>query len=269
MFLNAQWDSPAILPEVVVLPATTDTVVAGWEGIGPTEPCVVPAPATAEMVPVPAVVWVAGAEGVAVGAWGTGWLAGTSVALLSGRAMEIRESRRSSFSVSRELRRITGWDSMFISWPRGDASRLNKAPSVSPAPPRGTVFMDALPLRLTFMLSSLTRRSQKSVEMPRDCGVTEQALRELWVEVELLGIAEELLWLVAPDRQLALAVGVEPAQRRVSNSDEEADRGSLQRCWVKWLGNTYKKHKRDKKTYIKQFEHFIMYYAITIDVYEL
>lgn len=88
--------------------------------------------------------------------------------------------------------------------------------------------MEALPLRLTFMLSSLTRRSQKSVEMPRDCGVTVQALRKLWVEVRLLRVAEELLWLVPPDRQLG--VGVELAQRRVSNSDEDNDSGSLQRC---------------------------------------
>ncbi len=214
-------------------------MVAGWEGVGATEPCVVLVPATTEMVPDPAVVWVVGAEGVAVGAWGTGWLAGTSVALLSGRAMEIKERRRSSFSVRRELRRITGWESMFISWPSGDASRLNRDPSVSLAPPSGTVFMEALPLRLTFMLSSLTRRSQKSVEMPRDCGVTVQALRELWVEVRLLRVAEELLWLVPPDRQLPLGVGVELTQRRASNnSDEDNNSGSLQRCWVKWLGNT-------------------------------
>lgn len=119
---------------------------------------------------------------------------------------------------------------MFISWPNGDASRLNRDPSVSPAAPRGTVFMEALPLRLTFMLSSLTKRSQKSVEMPRDCGVTVKPLRELWVEGRLLRVAEELLWLVPPDRQLPLAIGVELAQSRVSNSDENADKGSLQRC---------------------------------------
>lgn len=144
--------------------------------------------------------------------------------------MEMSESNLRSFSVRSELRRITGWDSMFISWPRGDTSRLNSAPSVSPAPPRGTVFMEALPLRLTFMLSSLTRRSQKSVEMPRDCGVPEQELRELWVEEGLLRAAEELLWLVAPARQLTLAICVELPQRRVSNSDDEADSRSLQRC---------------------------------------
>lgn len=41
-------------------------------------------------------------------ACGVGWPAGTSVALLSGRAMDMRDSRRRSFSVSKELRRITG-----------------------------------------------------------------------------------------------------------------------------------------------------------------
>lgn len=41
-------------------------------------------------------------------ACGVGCPAGTSVALLSGRAMDMRESRRRSFSVSRELRLITG-----------------------------------------------------------------------------------------------------------------------------------------------------------------
>lgn len=58
-------------------------------------------------------------------ACGVGCPAGTSVALLSGSAMDMRESRRSSFSVSKELRLITGWDSMFINWPRGEVSRLN------------------------------------------------------------------------------------------------------------------------------------------------
>lgn len=41
-------------------------------------------------------------------ACGVGCPAGTSVALLSGRAMDMRESSRRSFSVSKELRRITG-----------------------------------------------------------------------------------------------------------------------------------------------------------------
>lgn len=144
--------------------------------------------------------------------------------------MEIRESNRRSFSVRSELRRITGWDSMFISCPKGDTSRLNSAPSVSPAPPRGTVFMEALPLRLTFMLSSLTRRSQKSVEMPRDCGDPEQELRELWVEEGLLRLAKELVWLVLPDRRLPLAICVKLPQRRGSNSDDKEDNRSLQRC---------------------------------------
>lgn len=41
-------------------------------------------------------------------ACGVGCPAGTSVALLSGSAIDMRESSRSSFSVSKELRRMTG-----------------------------------------------------------------------------------------------------------------------------------------------------------------
>lgn len=190
-----------------------------------------------------------------VTAWGCGveCHTGTSVALLSGSAMEMSESRRSSFSVSSELRRMTGCDSMFISWPSGDASRLSPAPSVSPPPPRGTVFMDALPLRLTFMLSSFTSRSQKSVEMPRDWAVLPAA------EQEVAPAAEEPLPKVpceeAPEdgMQDAAAAAALPKerqpgaellllgvpQRRESSSEAAAAaRRSLQRCWVKWLGNT-------------------------------
>lgn len=139
-------------------------------------PCVVTEAVAPELVAV-----------LGLGACGVGCPAGTSVALLSGRAMDMRESRRSSFSVSKELRLITGWDNMFISWPRGEVSKLNWAPSASALPPRGTVFIEALPLRLTFMLSSLTSRSQKSVEIPRDWRVEAVDPREFWV-LEALGL---------------------------------------------------------------------------------
>lgn len=66
--------------------------------------------------------------------------------------------------------------------------------------------------------------------MPRDCGVPGHELRELWEEEELLRVAEELLWLRPPDRQLPLEVGVEVPQRRESKSDDEEDSESLQRC---------------------------------------
>lgn len=150
--------------------------------------------------------------------------------------MDIRESKRRSFSVSRELRRITGWDSMFISWPRGEASKLNWAPSASALPPRGTVFMEALPLRLTFMLSNLTSRSQKSVEIPRDWGVEAHEPREFCV---LGGLELGLFMDWDPDLEPPPPPPppVEPEHRRESRSEEDDDR-SLQRCWVKWLGNT-------------------------------
>lgn len=199
------------------------------------EPTAAAVPATVAVAPATAVVVAA----AVAGACGVGCAAGTSVALLSGSAMEMSESRRSSFSVSSELRRMTGCESMFISWPSGEASRLMPAPSASPAPPRGTVFMEALPLRLTFMLSNFTSRSQKSVEMPRDWAVpTEQEddelpppmLMALW-EAEERAEDEELPW----ERQLELE---EVPHRRESRSEEEETSRSLQRCWVKWLGNT-------------------------------
>lgn len=155
------WETARLVPEDVPwAPAPTEApgpVTVGW--VEPTDaaPCVVTGAVAPELVAV-----------LGLAACGVGCPAGTSVALLSGRAMDMRESKRSSFSVSKELRLITGWDSMFISWPRGEVSRLNWAPSASALPPRGTVFIEALPLRLTFMLSSFTRRSQKSVEIPRD-----------------------------------------------------------------------------------------------------
>lgn len=178
-------------------------------------------------------------------ACGVGCPAGTSVALLSGRAMDMRERRRRSFSVRRELRLMTGWDSMFISCPSGDVSRLNCAPSASALPPRGTVFIEALPLRLTFMLSNLTSRSQKSVEIPRDWRVAAAAPREFWAGEELeLG----LLW--AWDADLEPRAPPTPPevteQRRESSSEAAADR-SLQRCWVKWLGKTCRCRRVTKK----------------------
>ena len=234
----------APIPEVAPWLATAGAAVAP-KAVAATAPEMVVAVAPATVATAAAVAAVAMA-----GTCGVGCAAGTSVALLSGRAMEMSESRRSSFSVSSELRRMTGCDSMFISWPSGDASRLRPPPSASPAPPRGTVFMEALPLRLTFMLSSLTSRSQKSVEMPRDWAVpTEQEEelpppRELWEAEEGLTEEERLPW----ERQLELDA---LPSRRVSRSEAEEVSRSLQRCWVKWLGNTC----RQKHTHTSAHRH--------------
>lgn len=51
-------------------------------------------------------------------------LACASDTLFSGRAIEMRERSLRSFSVKRELRRMTGCDNMFMSCPSGEASRL-------------------------------------------------------------------------------------------------------------------------------------------------
>lgn len=112
------WEAARLAPEDV--PWTTapteapKTVTVGWIETADTVPCVGIWAVTPELDAV-----------LETAACGVGCPAGTSVALLSGRAMDMRESRRSSFSVSKELRLMTGWDSMFISWPRGEVSRLN------------------------------------------------------------------------------------------------------------------------------------------------
>lgn len=175
------WETARPVPEDVLwAPGTTETTgPAAVDWRPDATPCVATGAVAPELV-----------AGLGLAACGVGCPAGTSVALLSGRAMDMRESRRSSFSVSKELRLITGWDSMFISWPRGEVSRLNWAPSASALPPRGTVFIEAFPLRLTFMLSSFTNRSQKSVEIPRDWGVATDEPNEFWV---LETLALELL----------------------------------------------------------------------------
>lgn len=138
-------------------------------------------------------------------------LACASDTLFSGRAIEMRERSRRSFSVKRELRRMTGCDNMFMSCPNGEASRLYG--EVSPSPPAltGTDFTEFLPFRLTFMLSSFTSKSQKSVQMP------------LLVDCEEHGLQACLL----------------PLSRSLSQFV------SLVRCCVKWLGNTCqeKKHR--------------------------
>lgn len=136
-------------------------------------------------------------------------LACASDTLFSGRAIEMRERSRRSFSVKRELRRMTGCDNMFISCPSGEASRLYG--EVSPSPPAltGTDFTEFLPFRLTFMLSSFTSKSQKSVQMP------------LLVDCEEHGLQACLL----------------PLSRSLSQFV------SLVRCCVKWLGNTCQEKK--------------------------
>lgn len=112
------WEAARLVPEDVPWAAapteTTGPVTVGWLEPTDTTPCVVIGAVAPELVAV-----------MGLAACGVGCPAGTSVALLSGRAMDMRESRRSSFSVSKELRLITGWDSMFISWPRGEVSKLN------------------------------------------------------------------------------------------------------------------------------------------------
>lgn len=97
-----------LVPEdVPCAAAPTDapgTVTVGWTDPTDTTPCVVTEAVAPELAAV-----------LGLAACGIGCPAGTSVALLSGRAIDMRESRRSSFSVSKELRLITGWDSIFIS----------------------------------------------------------------------------------------------------------------------------------------------------------
>lgn len=136
-------------------------------------------------------------------------LACVSDTLFSGRAIEMRERSLRSFSVKRELRRMTGCDNMFMSCPSGEASRLCR--EVSPSPPAltGTDFTEFLPFRLTFMLSSFTNKSQKSVQMPllEDC-------EEHGLQACLLPLSRSLSQFV-----------------------------SLVRCCVKWLGNTCQEKK--------------------------
>lgn len=94
--------------------------------------------------------------------------------------------------------------------------------------------MEALPLRLTFMLSSLTSRSQKSVEIPRDWRVAAVEPKEFWVlEALELGLLRDPDLEPPPPPPPTEVI----EQRRESRSEDDADR-SLQRCWVKWLGNT-------------------------------
>lgn len=57
--------------------------------------------------------------------------------------------------------------------------------------------------------------------------------KEFWVEELEVG----LLWGCDTDLEPMPPPPEETEQRRESRSEAEADR-SLQRCWVKWLGNT-------------------------------
>ena len=129
--------------------------------------------------------------------------------LFSGRASEMRERSLRSFSVKRELRRITGCDNMFMSCPSGEASRLYGEDSPSLPVLTGTDFTEFLPFRLTFMLSSFTSKSQKSVQMPLPVACEEHGLQAC-----LLPLSRSLSQFV-----------------------------SLVRCCVKWLGNTCREQK--------------------------
>lgn len=95
-----------LVPEGVLwvpdAPEATVPTATGWM-FDAAVPCVVTEAVDPELI-----------IGLGLADCGVAWPAGTSVALMSGRAMDMRESRRSSFSVSKELRLITGWDSMFI-----------------------------------------------------------------------------------------------------------------------------------------------------------
>ncbi|KAL0589087.1 hypothetical protein AAY473_040104 [Plecturocebus cupreus] len=146
-------------------------------------------------------------------------LACASDTLFSGRAIEMRERSLRSFSVKRELRRITGWDNMFMSCPSGEASRLYG--EVSPSPPAltGTDFTEFLPFRLTFMLSSFTNKSQKSVQMPllEDCEehglqallLLSRSLSQSWVQNPHLGQLNECVQNVSADNRSSLGVDVD------------------------------------------------------------
>lgn len=94
------WEVARVDPEDVpwgaAPPGTTGTDTVGWRDPTDAVPCVVTKAVAPEFAEV----------GLAV--CGSGCPAGTSVALLSGRAIDMRESRRKSFSVSKELRLITG-----------------------------------------------------------------------------------------------------------------------------------------------------------------
>lgn len=129
--------------------------------------------------------------------------------LFSGRAIEMRERSLRSFSVKSELRRMTGCDNMFMSCPSGEASRLYGELSPSLPVLTGTDFTEFLPFRLTFMLSSFTSKSQKSVQMP------------LLLDCDEHGLQACLL----------------PLSRSLSQFV------SLVRCCVKWLGNTCQENK--------------------------
>lgn len=94
------WEAARLVPEDIpwaVAPMDVPgTTTVGWVEPADNVPCAVIGTVAPELV------------ATEVAACGVGCPAGTSVALLSGRTMDMRESRRSSFSVSRELRLMTG-----------------------------------------------------------------------------------------------------------------------------------------------------------------
>lgn len=92
---------PEDVPWAVVPREAPGTAAVAWVGQAGVEPWAVTVTGAGAVTPE-----LLAALGLAT--CGVGCPAGTSVALLSGRAMEISDSRRSSFSVSKELRRITG-----------------------------------------------------------------------------------------------------------------------------------------------------------------
>lgn len=98
--VDGAWEAARIVPEEVpwaVAPVTAVPGTVGWVEPVDNVLCVVMGTVAPELVATLGLV-----------ACGVGCPAGTSVALLSGRAMDIRESRRNSFSVSKELRLMTG-----------------------------------------------------------------------------------------------------------------------------------------------------------------
>lgn len=86
------------------------------------------------------------------------------------------------------------------------------------------------------------------MEIPRDWRVAAVEPKEFWVLEELeLG----LLWVCGTDLEPIPPPPPpeETEQRRESSSEADADR-SLQRCWVKWLGNTCRDRQETQRTSI-------------------
>lgn len=101
MVVEGVVDVPKIIPEEVAWPAVAAEALATVTVV-----CVEPADTVLGVLTGTVAPELLAVLGLA--ACGVGCPAGTSVALLSGRAIDMRESSRSNFSVSKELLRMTG-----------------------------------------------------------------------------------------------------------------------------------------------------------------